>query len=146
MADQLQANDQANGAEAESQLPSKTDNWDAWANYIGATFEDIYTLEGEIAAAVAEHVQPLRARRKKLRQGLRAKTGITQEVIDWHYNGFAIAKQKAAIEDEEKREKALQDMAEMHAVLHPGQTVNWLDVIERIDAIEIEDEHAAAAE
>lgn len=96
------------------------------------TFEDIYLVNQKIADATTKHVAPLRKQRVKFYRTLKANTGINRKTIDAEYAMFVIAKEAMNLEDDDHRIKVLDDLAEIHAALHPeAKQLDWIDAIER---------------
>ncbi len=107
------------------------DNSESLRQEIRDTFEDVYKVNEQIAAAIEKSVAPLRKIRVKFYRTLKANTGINRKTIDAEYAFFVIAKQALELEDEDHRDKVLDDLGEIHAALHPNaKQLNWLDAIE----------------
>lgn len=104
------------------------------AGIMRTAFREMYEIENEIAAEKAKHVTPLqeqlRERKKALRNDLDAKAAD----LNFGYAAYKRDRQLAEMADGEDGEaaKASQDMMrEVWETLAEGQTLNFLDAIER---------------
>ncbi len=111
------------------------DNTESRAKLIADTISDLHRLDGEINDLVTKHVKPKRDLKRKMIRMLKADTGIPRQILDAELRLYAIAQKTSEIDDTDHRQLVFEQMTEVHAALHPGQTVDFAKMVERVEAV-----------
>lgn len=104
-------------------------------------FDELLSLDAQIAAAIEKHVDPLKKLRTKAFRTLKKDTDITRKVLDVHYRMLKLAKHAAV--DAEDDGLTLDNMREVFSALHPGGQLDWLKALNHDGAEKAPDKKAA---
>lgn len=119
---------QGNGSDETGQLHNIADINSA----ICQTFGQVYDIEQEIDRLKEQHLEALQKKRSKLWRELKADTDINLKTLKAHYKPYAIARDaKENFEDEDEAGKVLDGIKIAHQALYAGETVDFIEVIER---------------
>ena len=128
MAEQLKAVDGGKADDAPEEGGTRL-NSAARKQIIRSTFEQAFDLEMQIADLTAQHIQKFKDEKTKLWREAKADLDITRKILDAQYKNFKLAKQAQLFDDENDSAKAMDDMKEVFQALHPGQVVDWVDIV-----------------
>lgn len=113
--------------------PTKGHNVGEVHKTIRSGFDALYKLDKEIEELTAKHVEPVKDQRKETWRHLKADTDITRKILELDYKKYKIARE-AKEEREEDGPAILDSMAIAHEALHPGEVVDWVEVVDRVSA------------
>lgn len=143
MARQLKANGsgkgkgKANGAANDDGAPAEGPTRGHNIQQINASmlkgFREIYEIEQLIARLTEKHIQMHKDQRTKLWRNLKADTKIRRKVLKLKYDEYALARSTEDLESDEERNLVLDEMKIAHEALYPGQTIDMVEIIERVE-------------
>ena len=97
-------------------------------------FDQLFQLEAEIKRMEEAHLDDLKKERTKLWRNLKANVNIPRKVLDLEYKRYrAVRKAHEDTENEAAYSDLTDELAEIHAALHPGEQVDWIQAITRED-------------
>lgn len=96
-------------------------------------FRSIYSVEKQIADLTEKHLAKLRQERTKLWRDLKAATDIPRKQMKPDYDKFKLAMESRDYLADDEGERLLDNLREVHNALHPGETVDWVALMEAAD-------------
>lgn len=95
-------------------------------------FKKLLQLDTEIAAAIAEHVQPMKDERKEMWSNLAAKVDIPKADIGLFYKLFKRQEDSRTFEDEADGKAVREAHRMLFSALAKGQTLDFIDVLGQV--------------
>lgn len=96
-------------------------------------FADLLKLDDQIAAAIEEHVKPIKELRKKTMKGLSTDTGIHTTDLTLDYKKFRRQEVSKTFEEEHERDAVLDAQREIYEALREGETMDFFRVSDVAD-------------
>ncbi len=102
-------------------------------NGVRQAFARANELDDEIATLMEKHIKPLKEEKTKLFRGLKKDFGIKSGVARAQYKLIRLAHEADGFEKDEERAAVLDALSLTHEALHPGEQVDFIDVLKRVD-------------
>ena len=102
-------------------------------NGVREAFAHANSLDDQIASLMEQHIKPLKEERTKIFRGLKKDFGIKSGIARAQYKLVRLAYEAQEFEKDEERAAVLDALAVTHEALHPGEQVDFVDVLKRID-------------
>lgn len=90
------------------------------------SFDIVFNLEMQIAAAIEEHVKPLRDKKNKEMRELRADLDMHGADIKPLYDLYKRKRLVDTFEDDDDRNKSLDSLRETYQALSEGGQLDWI--------------------
>jgi hypothetical protein len=121
---------------AEKMAPDQRDGEDGELTNAGARTEciqkamrDNLSLDQREALMIEKYVAPIREERRKLKQGVKADTGIELRDYDLNYKLWK-RQEEAKQMDEDDRDRILDNLREAFGALQSGDMLDFVDVLD----------------
>ncbi len=93
-------------------------------------FEKLYDAEAEIALAVKEHIDPLRAGRKKIWKELDEGTDIEREDLELFYKLYKRQRAAKSMENEVDRQRVARNLKTIFNALAKNQQLDFIEAVQ----------------
>ncbi|MEQ8504610.1 MAG: hypothetical protein RIB80_04740 [Rhodospirillales bacterium] len=104
---------------------------------ITKAMRDILDLEQRIDELKAEHIKPLQNDIKTIKQStIKGDLGLKLKAFNWQYKGFKMEQDAKRFDDEAERDTLLDSLRECHEATVRGQMVDFVDVLQQVQAAE----------
>lgn len=97
-------------------------------------FKKIFELETMIADLTEQHLASVKKERTVTWRNLKTDTNIERTDLELDYKKYKRARIARDEMEPEEGERVLDNMKIVHEALYPGETVDMIDVLARIDA------------
>lgn len=91
--------------------------------------KDNLSLDQREALMIEKYVAPIREEKRKLKQGVKADTGVELRDYDLHYKLYK-RQEEAKQMDEEDRDRIMDNLTEMFSALKQGEMLDFLPALE----------------
>lgn len=96
-------------------------------------FANLSKIDDQLAAAIEEHIKPIKDARKKILKGLSTDTGIHTTDLTLDYKKFRRQEVSKTFEEEHERDAVLDAQREIYEALREGETMDFFRVSEKAD-------------